>query len=273
MTTAESQIFRGDSRVERSRLPLRGILQIVVVAWVYILYAGFRNLATGPTLVAFHHAKQILAVERFLHLDVELSIQHFALQTSWLVKACSVCYSATHLVVPAAVLVLLYRRTPARYAVWRDTFLILLAMALVAFALYPTMPPWLMPRSYRFVDTAHVFGSDGPVHIALHSNVGPPSGNPWGFSNPFAAVPSLHATWALWAALAAWPVVRHRWVKVLLAAYPPVMLLSVVVTANHWVLDAVIGVVMLAASWGVARAIDRLRSARWASRNREPAPA
>jgi hypothetical protein len=75
-------------------------------------------------------------------------------------------------------------------------------------------------------------------------------------------MPSLHVTWAIWATCAAWPVVRRRWVRVLLAVYPPAMLLSVLVTGNHWMFDAVVGAVLLAASYGVARAIDRLRVTR-----------
>ena len=63
-------------------------------------------------------------------------------------------------------------------------------------------------------------------------------------------------------ACAAWPVVRRRWVRVLLAVYPPAMLLSVLVTGNHWMLDAIVGAGLLAASYGVARAIDRLRVTR-----------
>jgi hypothetical protein len=177
------------------------------------------------------------------------------------VRLCSVCYSGTHLVVPVAVLVLLYRRTRARYLVWRDTFLVLLGMALLGFALFPTMPPWLMPSSYGYIDTAQLLARHHePVQMVLAAHVGPTAGDLWSFSNPFAAMPSLHVTWAVWAAFAAWPVVRRRWVRTLLVVYPPAMLLSVLVTGNHWTLDAIVGAVLLVASYGVARAIDRLRA-------------
>jgi amino acid transporter len=250
-----------------SRVPLRGFTQVAVLLWAYMLYGGFRNLATGPTVVSLHDAEKALTVERFLHIDIEQSLQHFVLHFSWLVSLCNVCYSATHTVVPVAVLILLYRRTPDRYAVWRDTFLIVLGMALIAFALFPAAPPWLMPSSYHVADPVHRLAS---IHAAGRGAWGidaiPSASDLWGFSNPFAAMPSLHTTWALWSALAAWPVVRRRWVKGLLVAYPPMMFLSVVVTANHWVLDALVGALMLAAAYGIACAIDQLRSAPFAWR-------
>jgi hypothetical protein len=152
---------------------------------------------------------------------------------------------------------------PARYAVWRDTFLVLLGLALLGFALFPTMPPWLMPSSYGFVDTAHLLAHNHqPMQLALGSRVGPTAATLFEFSNPFAAMPSLHVTWAVWAAIAAWPAVRRGSTRALLALYVPAMLLSVTVTANHWVLDSVVGTLMLGAAYGVARAIDQLRARR-----------
>jgi hypothetical protein len=260
MSIIRSELIRADGRVRSSRLPLRGIVQVVGIAWAYILYGGFRNLATGPTVVSMRDAEKVLSVERFLHLDFERSVQAFALQYSWLVHLCSAVYTLTHLAVPAVVLVLLYRRMPARYAVARDTFLVLLGLALLGFALFPTTPPWLMPSSYGFVDTAHVLAhGHQATHFALDTQVGPTASSLFEFSNPFAAMPSLHVTWALWAAFAAWPAVRRRSVRVLLAVYPPLMLLSVTVTANHWFLDSLVGAALLAVAYGVARAINQLR--------------
>ena len=267
MTTTGSQLLRAESDARRSRVPLRGVAQIASVAWLYALYGAFRNLATGPSVVALHNAEKVVAVERFFHVDVEQAVNHFAVGFSWLVSLCSICYSATHLIVPAIVLVVLYRRTPARYAVWRDTFLVLLGLGLLGFAVFPLMPPHLMPRSYHFADTSHFFTvSRGSLRGALGAKPDPTAVDVWQFSNPYAAMPSLHATWALWASLAMWPVVRRRWAKALLVVYPPLMLLSVVVTANHWWLDAAVGALMLGAAYGIVCAIDQLRRAPFAWR-------
>ena len=45
------------------------------------------------------------------------------------------------------------------------------------------------------------------------------------------------------------PVLRRRWTRGLIAAYPVATLFAVVVTANHYWLDAAAGVVLLAAGY------------------------
>src|SRR5690242_13975085 len=67
MSIFRAELIRADADARSSRLPLRGILQVVGVTWAYILYGGFRNLATGPTVVSLRDAERILSVERFLH--------------------------------------------------------------------------------------------------------------------------------------------------------------------------------------------------------------
>ena len=59
--------------------------------------------------------------------------------------------------------------------------------------------------------------------------------------NPYAAVPSMHVGFALMLAVPMIRMARRAWVRALWAAYAPVVTLVVVVTANHWVLDAVAG--------------------------------
>jgi membrane-associated phospholipid phosphatase len=71
-------------------------------------------------------------------------------------------------------------------------------------------------------------------------------------SNQYAAMPSLHVGWALWCALALVPNVRRRSVKVLAALYPVVTVFTVVVTGNHFWLDAVGGIVVVAAGFALA---------------------
>ena len=64
-------------------------------------------------------------------------------------------------------------------------------------------------------------------------------------SNQYAAMPSLHFAWATWCALVIWPIVGNRLARVLVAAYPIATLFAVIVTGNHFWLDAVGGLVVL----------------------------
>jgi membrane-associated phospholipid phosphatase len=79
------------------------------------------------------------------------------------------------------------------------------------------------------------------------------------YGNLFAAMPSLHVGWSTWSAFALWPLARKTWVKVLLVLYPITIFFCIVVTANHWILDAVGGWIVLAAGYAVARLLAQRR--------------
>jgi membrane-associated phospholipid phosphatase len=83
------------------------------------------------------------------------------------------------------------------------------------------------------------------------------------FGNLFAAMPSLHVGWSTWVALALWPMVRRWWGHTLLALYPVAVIFGIVVTGNHWLLDAVGGWVVLGLGYLCARvAVAAYRRAR-----------
>jgi hypothetical protein len=116
---------------------------------------------------------------------------------------------------PVIALVVMYRKTPARYVRWRNTLLFMLGFGLIGFWLYPLTPPRLMPARYDFVDTAAEYFNFGPQQrIALGANGEPTAAAKAAFGNLYAAMPSLHVGWATWSALALLPLARRRWLKV-----------------------------------------------------------
>ena len=88
-------------------------------------------------------------------------------------------------------------------------------------------------------------------------------------ANPFAAMPSLHFGWALWCGMVFWTLTSHRWSRAMAFVYPFLTLSAIVVTANHYFLDAAGGAVVFCAAlliqnaWerSVARRHDRARLA------------
>jgi hypothetical protein len=239
----------------------RGLVQIVALLWIYAIYDRARTRVTGSATVAVAHAKQIASTERVLGLNIEHAIQQAALHVPWLAAVCNVAYGTMHLVVPPLVLVVLYRRSPQRYRHWRNIFLVMLGMALLCFWLYPLAPPRLVPSSSHLVDTsATTFSVDHtPVARWIGSTSNSASPGWVGATNPFAAMPSLHVAWAAWASLAILPVLRRRGSRVVAASYPAVIALAVVVTANHWILDAAGGAALVAVAAGVVTAMESLR--------------
>ena len=72
------------------------------------------------------------------------------------------------------------------------------------------------------------------------------------FFNPYAAVPSMHVAFSLMIAVPAMLIVRNRVAKVLWALYPLLVTFVVIVTGNHWFMDAVAGAVVAGTSALVA---------------------
>ena len=74
-------------------------------------------------------------------------------------------------------------------------------------------------------------------------------------SNQYAAMPSLHIGWSTWCALAMWQLTRKRWARVLIVLYPVVTLFCIVVTANHYWIDAVGGLLALGVGYLIGRGL------------------
>jgi membrane-associated phospholipid phosphatase len=127
-----------------------------------------------------------------------------------------------------------------------------MGLALVGYLAYPTAPPRFLPE-WGFTDTVASFVGESAENSAdvLY--------------NPFAAVPSMHVAFALMIAIPAIFLVRRRVLKVLWATYPLVITFVVVVTANHYWVDAVLGALVAAVSaWAATAAFARARPDAWA---------
>src|SRR5262249_36053052 len=158
----------------------------------------------------------------------------------------NIYYGTIHFVLPVVALVLLYKKMPLRYVRWRNTLIAMWTIAVLAFIVYPVMPPRLMPPRYDFVDTAAKYFNYGPQVTVEYGSDGQPTERALAqYGNPFAAMPSFHIGWSTFSVLALWPLVRRRWLRVLLVLYPITALFCITVTANHWLLDAVGGLVVI----------------------------
>ena len=234
---------------------LRGgwLLEVAGFAALYFLYDRARDAVAGSGRVALDNAKDLVTVERWLWLYHERTMQRWVLPHHWLVSFWNIYYGTIHFVMPVVALAWLYHKFPRRYVVWRNTLLWMLGIGLVCFWLYPLMPPRLMPHQYGFVDTPSKFfnfGPQVPVHFRPDNTPDPRSLKEFG--NLFAAMPSLHVGWSTFCAVSLFPIIRRRWIRVLLVAYPCTVIFGIVVTGNHWILDAVGGWIVLAAGWFIA---------------------
>jgi PAP2 superfamily len=132
-------------------------------------------------------------------------------------------------------------------------FMVAMGLALVGYALYPTAPPRLFD-DLGFVDT-----------ITDYSQVNHDSALVKVFVNPYAAVPSMHIAFALMVSIPGLLLSRHVWAQAFWAVYPLVVFWVVVVTANHYWVDAAIGALVAATAALVAqRLLARARPRAWA---------
>jgi hypothetical protein len=191
------------------------------------------------------HGESLYALERALHIDVELALNHWlANQPVWRVLA-NYEYAITYIASALALLTWLFLRHPERYRTARNAFVMLNVGGLACFALYPVMPPRLMP-DLGFVDTVtegRTWGSWGSPLVE--------------HADRFAAVPSLHMAWTLWVGVELARVNAKRWVQGLNAVHILVTLYVILATANHFLLDAVAAIPFIVVPVYLAERIAR----------------
>ncbi len=234
--------------------------EIVGMTIIYQLYNLARDRATGSTATAFANAKDIVAAERALGIYWERAVQQAFLNVDWFMAFFNIYYGTIHFFLPLITLVLLYRKFPVRYVRWRNTLIAMWVIAIATFVVYPLMPPRLMPARYGFVDTAAEYFNFGPQVKVRYAADGQPAQSALAqYGNPFAAMPSFHVGWSTWCVLALWPIVRQRWLRALLVFYALSVIFAITVTANHWLLDAVGGWIVLGLGFITALGVERAR--------------
>jgi hypothetical protein len=223
----------------------RLIIEIALIAVSYIVYGQIRNAVPDHASVAIGHAHQILDIERFLRIDVEHAVNHAVNSVTWLIVAMNYYYATLHFVITIGVLVWLYHWHPGRYRVFRTVLFVTTAVALVGFFLYALAPPRLLPGG-DYIDTVLVHHTWGSLA----------SGDLKQVSNQYAAMPSMHIGWSTWCGVTIFMLARNPWVRTAGLLYPVATLVVIVATGNHFVLDAVGGLLALAVGFGVQRLVN-----------------
>ncbi|NKZ08728.1 phosphatase PAP2 family protein [Actinomadura latina] len=212
----------------------RAVRELLLITVLFTFYKLGRLLASGRVAEAFDNAHRVWHLERLLDLPSETGVQHGLLQSQFLVQAANCYYAYVHF--PAAIMFLLwiYLRRPVHYRWVRRVMVALTAVALVLHLLVPLAPPRMLPHT-GLIDTAARFGP------AVY---GPPQADT--VANQYAAMPSLHIGWAAVIALGLIVTSRTRW-RWLWVLHPAMTIAVVVSTANHYWLDGIVVLVLLAA--------------------------
>ncbi|MFI1397666.1 phosphatase PAP2 family protein [Streptomyces sp. NPDC020681] len=233
--------------------------ELVLIVVVYGAYTCGRLLARGDESTAVDHGLAILRAEKALLLNAEHPLNRLFTKTPALGIPADFAYASLHYLVTPAILIWLFRRRPAGYRAARTWLLLSTLLGLIGFTLLPTCPPRLLDAGYGFVDTMAQYSSYG----WWGGEASAPRGM-GGMTNQYAAMPSLHVGWALWCGVMLWRHGRTPLMKVIAVAYPLLTTIVVMGTANHYFLDAVAGVAVMAAgallTRPALRLADRLRT-------------
>jgi hypothetical protein len=231
---------------------LRWWRELIATGAIYLFYESTRNLTKSGATIAYEHALDVMQWQRDLGINVEREIQQWFLDDKWVLILCNYFYGAGYMVTTLFGLIWLYRRRPDHYPFWRNTLAIGTLVGLIGFRYFPLMPPRLLDVHlghvvYGFVDTLKEFPTLWSFDNSAMEKV----------SNQYAAMPSLHCGWAIWVTMATFGLVRTKVMKVVVVLLPLATISVVVITANHFLLDAVGGLLIMLIGYGVSLLVTR----------------
>lgn len=242
--------------------------ETVIVLVFYYVYQTIRSFADhgGNTTRAYANARRLVQWERWMYLYHEQAIQGAFLGARWFIRVMNIYYGTLHFVITIGLLIWMYRKRHHGYTAMRNLLGLTTALALIGYWTFPLAPP----RLYKCNDNIPVPGPDGYTIGKCFVDTLDKIGGLWSYHSPvakavanqYAAMPSLHFGWAVWCGIVLWKYAKHpaaRWAGVL---YPVLTLFAIVVTANHYFLDAVGGAIAIGAAWLILRFVGNRRRSR-----------
>ena len=225
---------------------VRAFTHVLVLLGGYELYRALSIRAPHRPVVAHMHADALIAVERRLGMLIEPRLQHAALShaqlgTNEMLSGTSVRYLVTLLYAGsqlqwlAAMLLWLYLFQRPHFTSMRNLVVATTLLGVVFARLYPVAPP-------RFA----LSGAPYFLEDVLHQHQGELLLVQRAVLDPYSSLPSGHVLWALLTGLGLYLGATTTPQRLLSAAFPLIMMPTVVVTGNHYLLDCAGSVALLA---------------------------
>ncbi|KAF2837073.1 hypothetical protein M501DRAFT_1018472 [Patellaria atrata CBS 101060] len=208
--------------------------------WVYQLARAYSAyLIRGNEAVldrARYHALSILNFEQHVGLAIEKPVQDFIMSHyPGLMRILAYIYYA-HITLGVCFIGYTYTYLPpALFKRIRRTIAMDNLIAFIIITFWRCMPPRLLPEEYGFIDILH-----NGQQSAWSNNR---------FQLTIAAMPSLHFGTSLFIGVCLFRFSPHKWIRCLALLWPASMILTILATANHFVLDAVVGAMIPLLGW------------------------
>jgi hypothetical protein len=237
----------------------RDLMEGLVVGLAFLLYFAVRGAVVDRPEAAYRHALDVIDAQRYLGIFWEDDMNEWIRERKFWAQTANIVYFWLHFPLIIAFGFYLYYGQRGKYTLMRDAFLTSGAIALVVYWLYPVAPPRELPALAAEFDPAppaYVLGFFDTMQEYLGYGYQAQSMQP--FVNPYAAMPSLHFGWDFLLGLGIiWAFRRYPFVWPFGIALPISQVLAIVVTANHFFLDAAGGMVVALTGLGIAVAMQR----------------
>ncbi len=232
-----------------------GVLLIDCVAYcaMWVAYEKTRGAADdGVSVLGLFRVKFPLQVESIRNIDRWMFLGHdpndvlqrhfWGRTVRWYDEVASATYM-THFVFPMIVMAVLWAVSHRQWTRFMKRFATLIAVACLMFVALPTAPPWMASSRkyhYQLFPELHRNAGRGFYQLGFDSFR---DGYKLALSNGngVAAMPSLHASFALIVPAFFLPWITPRWLKALVLVFPVMMLTSLVYLGEHWVIDGLVG--------------------------------
>ena len=229
----------------RSGIAWFDLIEIALVALGFLFYFLVRGAVADRTADALSNARWIVDLQASLGVWVEPRLQTWVLERELLVRAMNFVYFWLDFPLIVGVGLLLFWKRRNCYTLLRDSLLISGGIALIVYWAYPVAPPRFLTE-WGFVDTLEQFSNLSYQAQSLQP-----------FVNPFAAVPSLHVGWAALLAVAVFGATKNLTARLASITTFVLQSVAVVATANHYLFDGVVGLIVCGVAFALALGMQR----------------
>jgi hypothetical protein len=205
--------------------------EFVVLNVLFVLWRIVGHVSLFHEAGAFGRGRWLWHAERVLHLPNEAAMQRQILGHATLARIANGYYAWAHIAFFAVALLWLMVRHRDVYPKWRNLVVAFTGISLLI-GFLPVAPPRLIP-SFGMVDLASRY------HQSVYDGLGK------GITDQLSAMPSVHVGWAVLVAAMVISVLHSRW-RWLALGYPVLTSYVIVITANHYWLDGVGALLLLA---------------------------
>jgi len=210
--------------------------QVLIMLACYVAYDVSRALAQGREAVAMANGVFFMNLEKAIGIWWEPWVQGRVSAVDPLMTAFVWTYQYAHLPIIIGTMMWVFTQRRHVWYLYRNWFLVMNFTAVFIFAVLPTAPPRMIFTS-GVADMNFLHG----VRSAIFEN--------GLLANPFAAMPSLHFGYALFIGVVLYTLARRRVFRYLGFVYAFVVLVAIVATGNHFIVDAAAGALVALAAW------------------------